>query len=135
MAETWVDTARQAENGTLHWNNIIGPLEATVAVLYMLEWKAPKVHVWTSGEGSRFKLGSLGRARSWKIVEAVEKSAEARVWRKAAKHTFGNGLEEGTPILGRAPPGAQLVSETGTVNRSKSCGPHRVRGGVLLNRG
>ena len=99
MAETWADTARKVEEGKLLWNNIIGPIEATGAVLHLLGWQAQKIQVWTSAEGDRFKLGSLGRARCWKIVEAIEKSAEIRVWRKAAAHTFGSGLEEGVPYL------------------------------------
>ena len=47
-------------------------------------------------------MGSLGNARNLKIMEAEEKSAEIRVWRKAADHTFGSGLEEGPPYLDAA---------------------------------
>ena len=44
----------------------------------------------------------LGSAKSWKIVQAVELSAEKRVWRVASRHAFGNGLEEGTPYFDAA---------------------------------
>jgi len=99
IASTWRTAADQAKAGCLRWNDTIGPIYGTVAVLAELRWSSEGVCSWTAADGERYSLKKLQGGEAGRIARHVARDAALVQWKRASKHVFGGGLEEGAPCL------------------------------------
>ncbi len=82
------------------WGCASGPLQATIATLGQLGWAlvAPN-RLLTADRQTMEDLDDAAPNAATQIADAVEESAAGAVWRAAASHYLGSGLEEGEPSL------------------------------------
>ena len=89
MDVAWNCAYEAVNRGELKWSSIVGPIQATMAVLHMLGWKAPRIYQWQDANGETFNITALGKQQTWRVVEAIERDAETKVWRRAAREQPG----------------------------------------------
>ena len=82
------------------WGSVAGPLRATMATLLEQGWQPHHPAVWTAPcaklEANNAESAS---AADLEIAQHVRRAAEAKVWRQAAAHYRGEGLQHGTPSI------------------------------------
>ena len=80
------------------WATIKGPMGATIGTLDHCGWVGITPFKWLDGDGAEWQY--VKGADITALIDAVKESAGARVWRDAARHHNGKGLEDGADITG-----------------------------------
>ena len=73
-----------------------GPIEASINCLMLLEWIPAGPDYWMVAEEEWVKLDGNGFSRFQVTARAIH-NAQQLAWKNAAKHSFGGGLDTGTP--------------------------------------
>ncbi len=90
---------RMLLNG-VQWARASGPLQGTIAAMGQLGWVPAQPARWLAPDGATdADLEETDGGAQNDVDEAIQFSAETAVWRTAASHFLGGGLEEGTPSL------------------------------------
>ena len=76
-----------------------GPLGATVCTLAQNEWTPSLPSYWVAPGGEQAAALGTVPFHAREMVAAFRLSMESSVWRDAASHFCGKGLEEGPPDL------------------------------------
>ncbi len=80
------------------WSTVSGPMQATIATLGQLGWAPCSPHQWLApGRDAYADLNDKSENAQVLILDQVRESAQKAVWKTAAKHYLGGGLEEGAP--------------------------------------
>ena len=81
-------------------SQVNGPIAAMIQQFRDLGWNPEKPNRWTKNE----YLAIIGEspADDIQISTAMERDIENEIWKKAAHHYLGGGLEKGTPSFKQA---------------------------------
>ena len=93
---------------TERWRGVSGPLGATISTLEEIGWEPLEPDVWCDDHGARWTIRDDG-IRNRLLERAVEKSVMAGLWRKAALHYCGGGLEGGGDLTAAKKMRARLI--------------------------
>ncbi len=103
LREAWRTAVPRILLGGTKWKMVSGPFQATVAVLGQLGWVPATPSCWLAPSRDQYAdLDEENGNADAVIMEAIQNSAEEAVWKAAARHYLGAGLEEGAPSLGPA---------------------------------
>ncbi len=84
----------------VHWGSVTGVMQATIATIGQLGWIPTAPDKWLDESRTQYAdLNDAAPEAGPQIVLAVRRSAQRAVWRKAAEHHLGRGLEEGVPSM------------------------------------
>ena len=122
------------------WAKASGPLAATQFVLIEAGWGPTSPWSWLApGKRLRAEMGPTEAAPQ--IVEHFRGCAAEALWKKAAKHYAGGGLETGEPSLKGAQAAKQFLQNRGEYERKQGCWtqssaeePPREKGGPMQGR-
>ena len=102
-----------------HWAR--GPVTGTILALQRIGWKAIAPALWRDAENQKWSLAD-GCLNLEELNDALKRDTERWLWKEAANHFNGSGLEEG----------ADLVQARRHYNRLKKRGQHSLAG-ILLS--
>ena len=86
----------------LKWRKVTGPMTATMKALLDNGWKIVKPDKWVRVIGNDEKeLAKITENphETRAVLRAFGQDVEFEIWRKAAKHYLGRGLENGPPSM------------------------------------
>ena len=86
-----------SDRGTALWPRVHGPNGALIATLIGYGWHAPMLEIWRSPSGGTLALDFAVPPLSF--VRLVIADVTETLWRKAARHYQGIGLEQGVHQL------------------------------------
>ena len=77
-----------------------GPLEATISTLLFLGWRPAAPDYWVlavdeNGAATEWVELKSGGYTRFQIIARAMHDAQTILWKRAAKHSYGNGLETG----------------------------------------
>ncbi len=100
ITKAWQKAVPRILLGGVHWGRAVASLQATVATLGQLGWVPSTPARWLASCRSTYADADDGDPNAHaQILQAVRRSAQDAVWRRAAAHHLGRGLEEGLPQL------------------------------------
>ena len=79
-----------------------GPISATIGILLEIGWKPSAPDQWTAPNGDRVNLSTTQPYTLVSMIGALQGQISESLWKDAAKHRFGSGLERGTPDFAMA---------------------------------
>ncbi len=107
--------------GKVNWGAASGPMQATIATLGQLGWSPVSPSRWLSPDKSTHAdLEDDDPQAAWQIEQAVERSARRAVWKAAAAHHLGAGLEEGIPSFEPAKQARKWLTRRGRTAEAKA---------------
>ena len=118
--KVWNLSVAKLQNTPRNWLKVAGHIDAVVATLMDLNWVPLAPDEWTDDQGNVWRLLLQDRQLIPDLTAIVEQSAERKVWKMAAQHFCGKGLENGADLTilnrhlhslrrkGRAPEAAVL---------------------------
>ncbi len=87
----------------VQWGRVSGPLHATIATLGQMGWAPIQPDKWLVEDRSTYAdLSEQAPEAASQILQTIRASAMDAVWRGAASHWLGKGLELGTPSFAAA---------------------------------
>ena len=95
----WARSLPRVLLGGVHWRNVVGPLQATQAVLAQVGWRPVAPDNWVSANGDEYAELEWSTFANAGIIEALELEFERAAWSTASAHFLGRGLETGIPSL------------------------------------
>ncbi len=82
----------------VHWGAVSGPMQATIATLGQVGWAPVQPDRWLTEDRTRYAdLSDPAPEAGAQIELQVKLAAKRLLWRGAASHHLGRGLEEGIP--------------------------------------
>ena len=99
MAKEWQMAHDLAESAQLKWQDIIGPVWATVAYLRLAGWDTSDARKWKSTKGRTYNIEEIDDHTKRDIITDLEEDLKDTAWIRASKHAHGSGLEKGTPCM------------------------------------
>ena len=75
-----------------------GPIGAVIATLYSGGWEPEQPGKWKDPEGQQWEIDYLNPDLVGDIEETFEEHYEKQIWKKAAKHHCGSGLQHGADL-------------------------------------
>ena len=111
-AQTWTEiTATDRHDARVNWQRHLtsflstkkylvsmGPAAATINALLRAGWKPARPDLWKVEDGLNIEVSKHPFAR-FQIQARAHHDLQEQVWKQAAKHEHGVGLESGTPSL------------------------------------
>jgi len=91
--KVWNLSAAKISNAPRKWLKVAGHIDAVVATLMDLNWVPLAPDEWTDDQGNVWRLLLQDRQLIPDLTAIVEQSAERKVWKMAAQHFCGKGLE------------------------------------------
>ena len=81
-----------------------GPIEATIKALSLLQWQPSAPDRWTittdqKGNATQWIYLNCGGCVRFEVTARATNDAQVLLWKKAAEHAYGSGLETGIPSL------------------------------------
>ena len=95
----WKQAAARSVAGCLHWRDVAGPVYATIAILAELGWFTKDVGEWHAASGNKYFLRDIKDGVAGRIARHIACDAVNVQWSRAARHTFGAGLDESPPCF------------------------------------
>ena len=103
IQEAWKKIQIQVmQEKELKWRKVTGPMTATMKALLDNGWKIVKPDQWIRVIGNDEKeLGKITEKpqETQAVVRAFGQDVETEIWKKAARHYLGRGLENGPPSM------------------------------------
>ena len=84
------------------WRGVCGPMSATIMVLSSIGWRPIGPDIWRDDNGRLWELRGDGKGHAgtqWELADAVQASVARMLWKGAARHYGGAGLQEGADLL------------------------------------
>jgi len=96
-----------------------GPAAATIEALLEIGWKPIRPDFWGIDETTSVKLDAQPFTRLQIIAKATN-DLQRKVWKEAAKHQHGSGLEAGIPSFSAARKAIKYFRKNGLHNAAKA---------------
>ena len=78
------------------WHRAKGPLSATIATLYELQWDPQGPVLWTTLDGAQFSLVADGAVADPRFLRREFSAAiDQQLWTRAAQREQGKGSQQG----------------------------------------
>ena len=102
-----------------------GPLEATVRALISLHWQPSAPDRWVlatdlKGNATQWVDLSCGGSVRFQVTAKASNDAQILLWKKAAAHAYGSGLETGIPSLEPAKSTIRSFRKKGFASEAKA---------------
>ena len=93
----WARWRRILAHPSLRWKRVRGPISALIAMLLGVGWSPVFPDYWIDHRGHHWKLAGSAVGQ---LVRALRLAVEAKLWRMAAGHYLGGGMEQGAWLDG-----------------------------------
>ena len=94
---TWhLDLCNFLDEGIIQSNQLVGPAIATIQALQDIGWKPVRPDFWVVDDTTNVKV-DLEPFTKLQILARASQDLQKKVWRQAASHEHGGGLEKGIP--------------------------------------
>ncbi len=85
-----------ADDPSVRWHKVTGPLSATVATMTSMDWQVKFPKLWVDPTGRSWAIDADGTRRE--VQRLVEDITAAKLWQHAALGWQGKGFEEGIDV-------------------------------------
>ena len=101
IRQAWKTEQSSVLQRGVNWSRVKGPLSATVATLKLHGWRPASPDTWFVNEGAKEENAVLSGKpfESEMVIRRFGRDVETSIWKEAASHYMGMGLEKGTPSL------------------------------------
>ena len=83
----------------ISWDNVTGPMGATIATLLQLGWTPSQPDKWLHSLGNQLLQVNYHHSGNHNLLKEVARCAEEQCWAEACLHYSGSGLEKAIPSL------------------------------------
>jgi len=81
--------------GKHRWRMVCGPMAAIKTTMEDIGWKMPAPDVMIDPEEQRWEISGNSNMMEEELFDCIERGINKTIWKRAAKHWGGAGLEEG----------------------------------------
>jgi hypothetical protein len=94
IVRIWSKVTARVEGAT-RWHRVLGPLGTLVATLLDIGWDPVEPLRWVDHTKQSWDIDPLLPEVQAQIIPLLDRAIDLKVWRQAATHNLGRGLEQG----------------------------------------